>query len=362
MKVSLLTLCVFVIVLLGAPAPARAQRLQLFGEVRLSAIGAAASTGLLGPGPVQLGQPPSPQPCGPVPRTDFGGALTGTGVALLEGNHYRYQLGLSAGYFAFLCTPSLKRPVGGLDFRGEHHFGDRTVLTTTLHGTLDSFDRSLDLRSGVLDAVVQGTQLTGSGKPYLSLAGTLEVEHNFTGSLGLHAGLATQAVEILAPFSQFSSFATLGSMEAAEVTATPFLLRGPGGRERFDLTARYQISHYFAASQSDVIERWQLPATHDGSLAFGWEHRLSLFTTLRLEGGAAVAYQPALCVPPTPGSGDCSIDHAAPGIRGSIGAPPLEVQLSRKNTGTFVGQVVLRRGDRDRIFEAQLFRGYEPNY
>ena len=171
-----------------------------------------------------------------------------------------------------------------------------------------------------------------------------------------------QALEILAPSSEFSPYASIGPMELAELTLTPFALFGPGGKDRFDLPARYEISHFFAASQSDVVDRWQLPPNHDGSLSFGWERRLSLLSSVRAEGGLAVAYQPALCVPPAPPSFDCSIDHSAPGIRGSAGAPPLELHLGRKSTGTFVGQVTLSRRDRERVIEVQLFRGYEPNY
>ena len=69
------------------PAQVFAQKAELFGEVRLGAVGIAASTYLLGPDPGTLNAPCGP----PVPRTDIGGAVTATGVALFTGSHYRYR-------------------------------------------------------------------------------------------------------------------------------------------------------------------------------------------------------------------------------------------------------------------------------
>lgn len=206
--------------LLLAAAPAAAQRLQLAGELRVSATGTAATAGQLG---TDLD---SPSRCGQQPLTDLGGGVTGALVGVFKTERYRYQLGLGAGYYQYYCTPSLSRPVGGLDYRGEHHFGPRTLLTTDARGAVDAFDRSLDIRTGTLQPGTQGGRPPDSqlaaGKPFfLGMAG-LDVERQLTGRYGLRSGLSVQTMQLFSGLDQLDPDSTLGPMEVLELHADPF--------------------------------------------------------------------------------------------------------------------------------------------
>lgn len=342
------------------PGAARAERWELAADARVGGIAILATGGQLGEAPPMDGAPP-PR-CGNV-TSDLGFFAGGTAVALLSTPRYRYQLALGGGYYQFLCTPAQTRPVGGLDFRGEHRLGVRTALSTTLRATVDQFDRSLDLRVG-LEQMAPGTS-SSSGNPFLVASTGVEIDHSFVGRYGVRAGAAAQTLQLLVPVEgHLSKYSTLGPMVVGELSAA---LYKDTVRERFEIPLRYQLGHFYPATFQGVPgarDRADVPLSQDVSASFAWELRPSVLWTLRLAGGLAAAYQPNLCVQQGRDeveSDSCSIDRSEPGVRGAAGAPPLEVALSRRATGTFIGEASLVFHDRRRLFELRLARGYEPS-
>lgn len=352
------------LLLLLSGAPARAAGPEFFGELELGGTFIAATVDQLGPDPGASG------PCGQRPQTDGGIGIGGVGGVLFRGAGYRHTLAVGAGYLAFLCTSSLTRPVAGLDYGGEHRFGERTALRPSLRLGIDAFSRTLDIISGAQAGAMAGMPGMPSGpvagKLFLLGSAGIEVEHQFDRRYGVRAGVAAQTMQLLGRIEDLASYATIGPMEAAEFSLVP---HREGTRDRLELLLRYQVSHYYSPSQLGVRSRFAVPSSHDAGLSAAWERRFSPRFTLRGEAGLAVAYQPNLCLPPPPiepigpgGDDVCSIDSGAAGIRGRDGAPPLELALGRPTTGTFVGALALRYQGRENRFELQLERAYEPSY
>lgn len=342
----------------GAPERAAADRLDVAGEVRANGSVSFGSVG-------QFGTLGGSGPCGYNPTTDGGGDISGSLTGLARSARYRHQLTLSAGYSALYCTPLLRRPVGGLDYRGEHALSDRTRLQGTARYTFDVFDRSFDALSGTYSpaGLSSGTVTGGNsaGLPYMLGQTSLEGTHAFSKVYGLRGGVQVNSLEILGPLNQLPYYSTLGPMEAVTLSL--------GGareenRHRFELGLRYRASTYYSAGWLNLRARGRVPAAHDGQLTPAYERKLSQTLTLRVEAGAAIATQPHLCVQLDPLliAGDrCSIDARAPGIRGYDGAPPLEAHLGRLATLTPVGEVSLTYLAPRRRFELHLVRGYEPD-
>lgn len=339
---------------------AAAQRLDFGGEVRADANLGFGSIG-------QFGTLGGDGPCGNNPTTDGGGDISATVTALLHSLRYRHQLTLSAGYDALYCTPLLRRPVGGLDYRGAHSLTDRTRLQAAARYTIDVFDRSFDALSGTYSspgttaADSTGAGGKSAGLPYLLGQASLEVTHAFSKLYGLRAGVQVSSLEVLGALNQLPYYSTLGPMEAV---ALHVAAAREQSRDRFELGLRYRVSTYYSAGWLSIRGRGQVPAAHDVQLTPGFERKLTPTLTLHVEAGAAVAAQPHLCLQLDPLliAGDrCSIDARAPSIRGYDGAPPLEAQLGRRATLTPVGEVSLAYTAPRRRFELHFARGYEPD-
>lgn len=339
---------------------AAAQRLDFGGEVRADANISFGSIG-------QFGTLGGTGPCGNNPTTDGGGDVSATVTALLHSPRFRHQLTLSAGYDALYCTPLLRRPVGGFDYRGEHSLTERTRLQAAARYTIDVFDRSFDALSGTYSSTVTGAaDPTGAGGksaglPYLLGQASLEVSHAFNKLYGLRGGVQVNSLEVLGALNQLPYYSTLGPMEAVALHLTAAREQS---RDRFELALRYRVSTYYSAGWLSIRGRGQVPAAHDAQLTPGFERKLTPTLTLHVEAGAAVAAQPHLCLQLDPLliAGDrCSIDARAPGIRGYDGAPPLEAQLGRRATLTPVGEVSLAYAAPRRRFELHFARGYEPD-
>lgn len=337
---------------------AAAQRLDFGGEVRADTNVGFGSVG-------QFGTLGGSGPCGANPTTDGGGDVSATATALLHSPRYRHQLTVSVGYDALYCTPLLRRPVGGLDYRSDHALTERTRLQATARYTFDVFDRSFDALSGTYSATgtsdPTGTTGKSAGLPYMLGQASLEVAHAFTKQYGLRGGVQVSSLEVLGALNQLPYYSTLGPMEAVTLHVTA---SREESRSRFELPLRYRVSTFYSAGWLSIRGRGQVPAAHDAQLTPAYERKLTSQLTLHVEAGAAVAAQPHLCLELDPLllAGDrCSIDARAPGIRGYDGAPPLEAQLGRRATLTPVGEASLIYTAPRRRFELHLARGYEPD-
>lgn len=349
---------------------ARAERWQFGGEARLFGVGTAASAGQLGAdNPTDACRPDLVRREGGGPLGDGGGGATATLVGVLSSPSYRYQLGLSGGYYYMACTPALRRPVGGLDFRGEHSFGPRTRLSTTLRLTVDALDPSLDQRSGNVNPQTMGLSTLLGGKPFLIGAGGVDFEHEFPGRVGFHVALGWQGLELVTPVSELSNYTTLGPMETFELSGYPFR---DTGLERLSLPVRYRVSEFYPATLavpamssglSPRGDRSGVPPAHDVAIHAAYERRFGRLWSLRVAGGLAAAYQPNLCLPDRDSQklGRCGIDPDAHGVRSKYNWPTLETMLGDVATGTFEGLVGLTYQDRRMFFDAGLERVYEPN-
>lgn len=343
---------------LGYAGEAAGKRLDFGGEVRAdnsASFGSVGQFGALGGG----------GPCGYNPTADAGAELSGSVAALLHSARYRHQLTASLGYYALYCTPLLRRPVGGIDYRGEHTLGERTRLQGAARYTFDVFDRSFDALSGTYSPAGLTSPAVSGGKsaglPYMIGQLSFEVTHALSKRYGLRGGMQVSSLEILGALNQLPYYSTLGPMEAVAFSAGA---ARDENRHRFELTGRYRASTYYSAGWLNLRTRGQVPAAHDVQLTPGYEYKLSTTLTLRVEAGAAIATQPHLCVQLDPlliAGNRCSIDARAPGIRGYDGAPPLEAPLGRLATLTPVGEASLTYNAPRRRFELHLVRGYEPD-
>lgn len=342
----------------AAAQEAAAERLDFGGEVRADnniAFGSVGQFGTLG----------DSGPCGYNPTTDGGADLSGSVTALLHSARFRHQLTGSFGYYALYCTPLLRRPVGGFDYRGEHALSERTRLQAAARYTFDVFDRSFDALSGTYSPSGLTSPTVSSGKsaglPYLLGQASVEVTHAFTKRYGLRGGVQVSSLEVLGALNQLPYYSTLGPMEAVALSA---LAAREENRHRFELAGRYRVSTYYSAGWLNLRTRGQVPAAQDGQLTPGYEYKLSTNLTLRAEAGIALSTQPHLCVQFDPlliAGNRCSIDARAPGVRGYDGAPPAEVHLGRLGTLAPVGEVSLTYTAPRRRFELHLIRGYEPD-
>lgn len=333
------------------PGLARGARVEIFGELRASGVALLGSAS-------QFGPTGATGPCGPTPPADGGAYLSGSAVLLASAPHFRHQLGLSAGYYSIACTDSMRRPVGGLDYRGRHQFGERTTLTAGVRASLDMFDRTLDLRIGTVapEQTLQQPDLV-AGTLFLLGRGDLELEHRLSRRHGLRAGLSLQTLQMFADVARLSEFTTLGPMTAAEAQLAGFR---QGTARRLELALRYRISHFHPVTLAREQPPGAVPPAHDASVRLGWERHLDARWTLRAEGGLALAHQDHLCLSEAP-YGSCSIDELAPGVRGADHPPRGELSMGARTTGIWLAEALLRRWDRRWGMEASLSRGYEPN-
>ena len=304
--------------------------------------------------------------CGSDARSDVGLSASGLGVLLVTTARSRVQVALGGGYYRYLCTPSLSRPVGGLDLRFEHRPGSRTFIAGSARAVVDQFDRTLDLRLGIDDKQsVTGMASGAAGTPFLTASAGVEAEHTFVGRYGLRGALSAQTLQILGPLQDLTQLSSLGPMEVGELQVTPFK---DTVRDRLEIPLRYQLGHYYPATLLGVKDRSDAALSQDGSVGFAWERRPDPRWVLRLGAGLAWAYQPNLCVT----AGSCSIDTENPDIRGGVSsknppksvtvdAPFAEVGIGRRGTGTFTGEASVLFRDRRALYEIRLARGYEPS-
>lgn len=333
---------------------AEAARLDLFGELR------GAGLAILG-SPVQFGGGGPNGRCGEAPPADGGAYFAGTGLLSVTAPAYSYRLALSAGYYAIACTDSLRRPLGGLDYRGRHRFGERTQLRSGLRGNFDVFDRTLDIRLGTFDPSQQElAPPPAAGTVYLTANAYVELERWLDRRHALRATASLQTMQIFTDIRRLAEYTTLGPMTAAELQ-----LDGVRAEQRdvVQLSLRYRVSHYYPVTLALDHPQGEVPPAHDGSVRAQYERRLSPLLTLRGDLGVALARQDQLCVagPALQAQNSCSIDWSAPGVRGAANAPAAEFALGRRTTGTFVGEVGLRYQSQRHSIEATLSRGYEPN-
>ncbi|MFO0574016.1 MAG: hypothetical protein U1A78_08465 [Polyangia bacterium] len=361
--------------LLGA-GRARADRLDVAAEARVNGSFQAASSML-------LGTPDGTGPCGLQQSVDGGADVSGTVVGALYGRSYRYQVAASLGYYTLVCTPFLRRPVGGFDLRGEHALSDRTRLTASGHAIFDRFDRSNDARSGnTMDAGAMMASMMAAtttergqaaGLPFMQGTFSLELQHGLSKRYGLRTGLTLRLLELLDTVARLPEFSTLGPMEAAELSVVGLreLTRG-----RIEVPIRYRVSHFYPGTLQELppldpkalpalaLERGAVPPAHDLYLAGGYEHRISPRLVLHVEAGPALAVQPHLCTrldPQLIPEGRCSIDPRILGIRGYDAPPPLEAQLGPLATLTLAGEASLSYARPRARFEVKVGRGYEPD-
>lgn len=358
--------------------PARAERFDLAGEARLNGSFSTANSML-------LGTPDGSGPCGTQDVVDGSVDVSGTLVAALYGRSHRYQLAASLGYYSAVCTPFLRRPVGGFDLRGEHALSDRTRLTATGRAVFDRFDRANDARSGnssaLTDPAADPTMPTtpvdnrgqAAGTGFVQATLSVELLHTLSKRYGLRAGFSLRLLEVLDSITRLPEFSTLGPMESAE-----FLVAAGRdlSRDRFELPLRYRVSHFYPATLQEILPKdpqllpglarqpGEVPPAHDLYLAGAWEHRFDPSFTLRIEAGPAVMIQPHLClrldaeqIP----EGRCSIDARTTGVRGYDAPPRLEASLGPLAGLTLAGEASLSYTRPRARYEVRLTRGYEPD-
>ncbi len=343
--------------LLGSTASALAARVDYLGEIRSSTFVSTANAG-------QFGTGDDSGPCGLDPTWDVGGELSGTVALLAQSKVFRHQLALSFGYSAPLCTPILRRPTFGIDYRGEHSLSARTRITGQARATLDVFDRTLDIRSGssgMVDPNLPATSQSASGEYFTTASASVELQHNVNDRYGMRAALAWRALELLSSLDSLPTYSTLGPMESGEATL------GFGrnqNRHRLEISARYRLSFLYAGTWRNVLGREQVKPAHDVFVGGTWEYKLDQRFTFRVETGVIAAAQPHLCtrLDPLLVEGDrCSIDGRVHGIRGNINPPPLELAAGQLATVSFGGEASLGYVGPRRRFDLRLTRGYEAD-
>ena len=347
---------------LGLPLPsAHARRLDFAVEARTAGLFTAGSAG-------QLGDGTSSGVCGPQPTADGGTNLSATVLALLQDKGSRYQLAGSVGYYALGCTPQLRRPVGGFDYKGEHQLTSNLRLTSSARAVFDVFDRSLDIRTGTLDpgAAEPGTAATdpalgqAAGVGFMLGSASVELTRSFAMAYALRAGLSLRLMQV-SDVLQLPESSTLGPMEVLEI---PLAFGREIKSDRFEGLLRYRLSHLYAATFRDVLTRSQVPSAHDVYVAGVWERKLLPNWTLHVEAGPALAFQPQLCQlfdQRLQANDQCSYDDRAPGIRGYDAPPPLEATLGRRTTLTLAGEASLAYAIPRRRFELHLSRSYDAD-
>ena len=343
--------------LLGVVPSAKATRIDYLGEVRTSAFVGVANVG-------QFGTGDDTGPCGVDPLWDIGSEASGTFAVLVTSKAFRHQLAVSLGYSAQLCTPLLRRPVFGFDYRGEHSLSAQTRITGQARATLDVFDRTLDVRSGsgnMIDPNLPMTSQSASGQYFFTTSASVELQHTWNDRYGLRAGLSWRALELLSSLDSLPTYSTLGPMQSIEASA---IFGRNFRRHRFELPLRYRLSYLYAGTWRNVLSREQVKPAHDVFVGGAWEYKLDQRFTLRAETGLIVAAQPHLCtrLDPLLVVGDrCSIDGRVRGIRGNDNPPPLEVAAGPLATLSFGGEVSLSYVGPRRRFDLRLTRGYEPD-
>ncbi len=336
---------------------ALADRIDFLGEVRSSSFVGVANAG-------QFGTGDDSGPCGPTPTWDGGQEISGTATMLATSRHFRHQISVSLGYSAQLCTPILRRPVFGLDYRFEHGLSSRTRLVGQTRAVIDVFDRTLDVRSGsggMADPNVPMTNQSASGLFFITPSASLELSHAFRDQYGLRVSLAWKALELLASLDQLPTYSTLGPMESLEASA---LFGRSFDRHRFDVPIRYRLSELYAGTLRDLLPRLDVKPAHDVFVGGSWEYKLDQRFTLRAETGLAAASQPHLCTRLDPLLVDgnrCSIDGRVQGIRGNTNPPPLEAAIGIVGTVTFGGEISIGYVGPRRRFDLRITRGYEPD-
>lgn len=352
-----------------AAASARGGPIEWAAEVRAAGSAAVASVGQFG------SDDPAERPCGDQPIFDGGGQVGATVAGVIQGRTHRYQLSLSGGYVALRCTPLLRRPVFALDYRGEHSFHERTRVSSAAHVNVDVFDRTLDLRTGMLAPGDTPPQDPGkaagapiAGTHYLLGQASLDVQHLLPGRLGRHglrAGVEARVLQLLEVERAQSEYSTLGSMLTGAISLGWFLDRPSGqSRGRIEVPLRYRVSQFDPATYQGVATRWQIAPAHDLDGRVHGEYRPQPSWTLTGNIGLAGTYQPQLCAaldPQLVAEDRCSIDSRAPGIRGTEGPPKLELLLGRRGTLAPVGELGAAYATPKQRFELRLQRSYEPD-
>lgn len=351
------TAAITVVGLLFASGRASADRIDFLGEIRSSSMFAAANAG-------QFGTGDDHGPCGASPRYDMGQEVSGTATLLATSSQSRHQLSLSLGYAAQYCTPILRRPVFGLDYRGEHAWTSRTKISGQARVTVDVFDRTLDVRSGsgaMADPNLPKTNQSASGLFFVTPSASIELNHAFTSQYGLRVNLAWKALELLESLDALPTYSTLGPMESASLDV---VFGRSFDRHRFDVPLRYRISELYSGTLRDLLPRGDVKPAHDVFVGGGWEYKLDQRFTFRTEAGLIAAAQPHLCTrfdPLLVVGNRCSIDGRVQGIRGSINPPPLEVSVGTVGTLSFGGEISLGYVGPRRRFDIRLARAYEPD-
>jgi len=342
---------------LGLTTSAHAARVDFLGEVRSSSFVSVANVG-------QFGTSDDSGPCGLDPKWDGGGEVSGTAVLLATSKAFRHQLALSLGYSAQVCTPLLRRPVFGLDYRGEHSLSTRTKLSGQARASVDVFDRTLDVRSGssgMTDPNLPPSAQSASGQYFVTISAGVEAQHNFSEKYVLRTGLAWRALELLESLDTLPTYSTLGPMESVEASVS---IARTSERHRFEIPVRYRLSFLYSGTWREVLLRSQVKPTHDVFVGGAWEYKLDQRFTFRTEAGLIAGAQPHLCTRLDPAlvEGDrCSIDARVHGIRGNVDPPPLEVAAGQLATLSFGGEVSLGYVGPRRRFDVRLNRGYEPD-
>lgn len=336
---------------------AEAARFDFLGEIRTSTFVGVANAG-------QYGTGDDTGSCGADPGWDIGGETSATVAFLAHSKRFRHQLALSLGYSAQLCTPILRRPSFGFDYRGEHALSSRTRITGQARAGIDVFDRTLDTRSGQVgqsDPNLPPSSQSASGQFFITSSASVELQHSLSDRSALRAGLSWRALEILGSIDSLPIFSTLGPMQTLEAS---FALGRTWNRHRVEVPLRYRLSALYSSTFRDVLSRSEVKPAHDAFVGAAWEYKLDQRFTMRAETGFGIAAQPHLCVrlDPLLIAGDrCSIDGRVHGIRGNLHPPPLESSIGQFSTLTVAGEVSLGYVGPRRRFDLRLARGYEPD-
>ena len=285
---------------------AEAARFDFLGEIRTSTFVGVANAG-------QYGTGDDTGSCGADPGWDIGGETSATVAFLAHSKRFRHQLALSLGYSAQLCTPILRRPSFGFDYRGEHALSSRTRITGQARAGIDVFDRTLDTRSGQVGQVdpnLPSSSQSASGQFFITSSASVELQHSLSDRSALRAGLSWRALEILGSIDSLPIFSTLGPMQTLEAS---FALGRTWNRHRVEVPLRYRLSALYSSTFRDVLSRSEVKPAHDAFVGAAWEYKLDQRFTMRAETGFGIAAQPHLCVrlDPLLIAGDrCSIEDS----------------------------------------------------
>lgn len=346
-----------IVAVLCGTASAEAARFDFLGEVRTSTFVGVANAG-------QYGSGDDSGSCGADSGWDIGGETSATVAFLAHSKRFRHQLALSLGYSAQLCTPILRRPSFGFDYRGEHALSSRTRITGQARAGIDVFDRTLDVRSGQSgqsDPNLPPGSQSASGQFFITTSASVELQHTISDRSAIRTGLSWRALEILGSLDSLPIFSTLGPMQSLEAS---FAIGRTWSRHRVELPVRYRLSALYASTLRDVLSRSEVKPAHDGFVGGAWEYKLDQRFTVRAETGLGIAAQPHLCVRLDPQliAGDrCSIDGRVHGIRGNLSPPPLESAIGQVSTLTVAGEVSIGYVGPRRRVDLRLARGYEPD-